>query len=93
MHDYEDALHEILNRVYLYRDTDDCEMRLVHNAGEGWIMDIEKPVKVALDGAVIVVDTHEPIDISAATLTEMVESVKIVNDKFMRLLIKTVILK
>lgn len=32
MHDYEDALREVLNRVY--RNTDDCEMRLVHNAGE-----------------------------------------------------------
>ena len=83
MHDYEDALHEILNRVYLYRDTDDCEMRLVHNAGEGWIMDIEKPVKVALDSAVMVVGgARGTIDVSAATLTDMVESVKTVNDKF-----------
>jgi hypothetical protein len=57
-------------------------MRLVHNAGEGWIMDTEKPVKVVLNDAAIVVDTHEPIDVSAATLTEMVESVKAVNDKF-----------
>lgn len=82
MHDYEDALHEILNRVYLYRDTDDCEMRLVHNAGEGWIMDIEKPVKVALDSAVMVVGgARGTIDVSAATLTDMVESVKTVNDK------------
>ncbi len=26
MHDYEDTLHEVLNRVY--RNTDDCEMRI-----------------------------------------------------------------
>lgn len=26
MHDYEDALREVLNRVY--RNTDDCEMRI-----------------------------------------------------------------
>lgn len=45
-------------------------------------MDTEKPVKVVLNDAAIVVDTHEPIDVSAATLTEMVESVKAVNDKF-----------
>ena len=80
MHDYEDALHEGLNRVY--RNTDDCEMRLVHNAGEGWIMDIEKPVKVALVSAVMVVGgARGTIDVSAATLTDMVEMVKPVNDK------------
>jgi hypothetical protein len=57
-------------------------MRLVHNAGEGWIMDIEKPVKVALDSAVMVVGgARGTIDVSAATLTDMVESVKAVNDK------------
>ena len=45
-------------------------------------MDIEKPVKIVLNDAAIIVDTHEPIDVSAATLTEMVDSVKAVNDKF-----------
>lgn len=70
---------------------DDCEMRLIYNAGEVELMDIEKPVKVALDGAVIVVDTHEPIDVSAATLIEMVEmvkSVKATNDKFYEIIYK-----
>lgn len=90
MHDYEDALREVLNRVY--RNTDDCEMRLVHNAGEGWIMDIEKPVKVALDSAVMVVgDACGTVDVSAATLTDMVEmvkSVKATNDKFYEIIYK-----
>lgn len=47
-------------------------------------MDTEKPIKVVLevfDGAAIVVDTHEPNGISAAKLTEMVESIKAINDK------------
>ena len=92
MHDYEDALHEVLNRVY--RNTDDCEMRLVHNAGEGWIMDIEKPVKVALVSAVMVVGgARGTIDVSAATLTDMVSRLRQLMISFMRLLIKTVLLQ
>jgi len=62
---YKDVLREVLNRVY--RNTDDCDV---------------KPVKVALDSAVMVVgDARSAIDVSAATLTDMVESVKTVNDK------------
>lgn len=69
-------------------------MRLVHNAGEGWIMDIEKPVKVALDSAVMVVGgACGTIDVSAATLTDMVSRLRQLMISFMRLLIKTVILK
>lgn len=56
---------------------------LVYNAGEAWIMDIEKPVKVALNDAVIVLDNaREAIDVSMAALTKAIESVKTVNDKF-----------
>ena len=55
---------------------------LVYNAGEAWIMDIEKPVKVALNDAVIVLDNaREAIDVSMAALTKAIESVKTVNDK------------
>lgn len=39
MHDYEDALREVLNRVY--RNTDDCEMRISK--------DCYKLIKEALD--------------------------------------------
>lgn len=45
-------------------------------------MDIEKPVKVALNDAVIVLDNaREAIDVSMAALTKAIESVKTVNDK------------
>lgn len=45
-------------------------------------MDKEKPVKVALNDAVIVFDNaREAIDVSMAALTKAVESVKAVNDK------------
>lgn len=55
---------------------------LVYNAGKAWIMDIEKPVKVALNDAVIVLDNaREAIDVSMAALTKAIESVKTVNDK------------
>lgn len=46
-------------------------------------MDIEKPVKVVLNDAVIVFDNaREAIDVSMAALTKAIESVKTVNDKF-----------
>jgi hypothetical protein len=55
---------------------------LVYNAGEAWIMDIEKPVKIVLNDAVIVFDNaREAIDVSMAALTKAIESVKTVNDK------------
>lgn len=57
-------------------------------------MDIEKPVKVALDSAVMVVGgACGTIDVSAATLTDMVSRLRQLMISFMRLLIKTVILK
>ncbi len=52
----------------------------------------KKPVKVALDSAVMVVgDARGTIDVSAATLTdmaEMVKSVKATNDKFYEIIYK-----
>ncbi len=52
----------------------------------------KKPVKVALDSAVMVVgDARGTIDVSAATLTDMVEmvkSVKATNDKFYEIIYK-----
>ncbi len=55
-------------------------------------MDIEKPVKVVLDSAVMVVgDARGTIDVSDATLTDMVEmvkSVKATNDKFYEIIYK-----
>lgn len=46
-------------------------------------MDIEKPVKVVLNDAVIVFDNaREALDVSMAALTKAIESVKTVNDKF-----------
>lgn len=54
----------------------------VYNAGEAWIMNIEKPVKVVLNDAVIVFDNaREAIDVSMAALTKAIESIKTVNDK------------
>lgn len=45
-------------------------------------MDNEKPVKIALNDAVIVFDNaREAIDVSMAALTKAIESVKTVNDK------------
>lgn len=44
-------------------------------------MDTEKPVKVMLDDEIVVVgDVCSTIDISAATLTKLVESVDMQND-------------
>lgn len=45
-------------------------------------MDIEKPVKVVLNDAVIVFDNaREAIDVSTAALTKAIELVRTVNDK------------
>lgn len=45
-------------------------------------MDNEKPVKIALNDAMIVFDNaREAIDVSMAALTKAVESVKVVNEK------------
>lgn len=42
MHDYEDALREVLNRVY--RNTDDCEMRISKECYKLIIEALEKQI-------------------------------------------------
>ena len=41
---YKNALHEILNRVYLYRDTDDCEMHISKDCFQLIITALEKQI-------------------------------------------------
>ena len=48
MYDYEDALHEILNRVYLYRDTSNCEMHISKDCFQLIIEALEKQIQAEL---------------------------------------------
>lgn len=44
MYDYEDALAEVLKRVYLYRNTDKCEMCISKDCYELIIVALEKQI-------------------------------------------------
>lgn len=48
MADYEDALRETLNRVYLYRDTGDCEMHISKDCFQLIITALEKQIQAEL---------------------------------------------